>query len=518
MSDKDKPGIGFEVKIRSARKDQSIISTDADTPFCIAIMGDFSGRNNQHLDEDQPLAQRKLIAVDRDNFDDVLAGFKLSFDILASGHSGNRITIDIAELDDFHPDALYAKLEIFSRLRSIRRRLQNNSSFDEAASEIMGWLVAAEQPEQNVSATQERNDAKDIREGNLLDNILDSTPQPSSDLEYITSPGGIDRLVKEIIAPYVEPSANPRQQEMLNAVDEATAEHMRQILHHPHFQSVEAAWRSVYFLISRVETGRQLKIYLLDVSRQELESDLAGELSSSALHKLFCEPAINDIPWSLLVGNYTFEDRVEDVLLLAQLGGIAKSAQAVFIAAAKETLAGCESFAQYPDIDDWQYNIHPGVENAWSILRQDPVADYIGLALPRFLLRAPYGKKSSPIDAFTFEEMAGKESSKHESYLWGNAAFIKAEQLARAFYQSNWDMQPDIASQTVNLPMYFYEDDGETLLLPCAEIYLTEKGGSKLFERGLIALWSVKNKDALRSSSFNSLSAGGKNLQGRWVK
>ena len=517
MSDKEKPGMGFEVKIRSANNNPSLTNVVADTPFCIAVLGDFSGRFDQQDPVEKPLAKRKLVAVDRDNFDEVLAGFNPCFDFSASADGGNGITIEIDELDDFHPDSLYEKLEVFDKLRSIRRRLSNNSSFDAAAGEIMGWLVADDQPDQNTSVTLDKTPAEDLPQGNLLDNVLDSTQQSATDLEYITSPGGIDQLVKQIIAPYVEPSTNPRQPDMLDAVDAATAQHMRQILHHPRFRCLEAAWRAVYFLISRIETGRNLKIFLLDVSRQELEADLAGDVTSSALHKLFCEPAINDIPLSLLVGNYSFEDKIEDVLLLAQIGHIAKIARAPFLAAARETLAGCVAFGRYADADDWRYELKPGVEQAWNLLRQDPVADYVGLALPRFLLRLPYGKESRPIEAFTFEEMTGKGEARHEHLLWGNAAFIKAEQLARAFAEHHWNMIPADASQTDNLPMYYYEDDGETQLMPCAEIYLTEKGGRRLTEQGLIALWSEKNMDAVRSSDFNALAADGKILQGRWV-
>ena len=236
------------------------------------------------------------------------------------------------------------------------------------------------------------------------------------------------------------------------------------------------------------------------------------------MYKRFCDPAVNDIPWSLLVGHYTFEDKIDDVLLLALMGSIAKSAQAPFLAAAKETLAGCDSFGLYPDADNWRYNIKPGVKTAWQALRNDPVANYIGLALPRFLLRAPYGKKSRPIESFTFEEMAGREEAIHACYLWGNAAFIKAEQLARTFAENHWNMHPGDANQTDGLPMYYYDDDGETWLMPCAEIYLTEKGGRKLSEQGLITVWSVKDMDAVRSSDFNSLSSNGRPLQGRWVK
>jgi type VI secretion system protein ImpC len=129
-------------------------------------------------------------------------------------------------------------------------------------------------------------------------------------------------------------------------------------------------------------------------------------------------------------------------------------------------------------------------------------------------LRAPYGAKSSPIEAFSFEEMP--EPNCHECFLWGNAAFVKAEQLARAFAESHWDMRPAEASQTDRLPMYYYDDEGETVLMACAEIYLTEKGGNRLSNQGLMAVWSVRNMDAVRSSDFGSL-ATGNNLRGRWA-
>jgi len=516
MSDKNRPGMGFEVNIRSAESGKSASGTDPGSPFRMAVLGDFSGQFDQPAGEENPLARRKPVLIDRDNFDEILAGFNLSFDISLDGSAERSMTIHIDELDDFHPDALYDKLEIFSKLRGIRRRLKDKNSFGAAAAEIMGWLVEEKAPQADAKPVAADQPAQvKVPEAGLLDSILDSTPQPSSDLEKAAAPGAIDHLVRHIIAPYVEPATDPRQPEMLDAVDAATAGHMRQILHHPRFQAMEAAWRSVYFLVSRIETDRHLKIYLLDAGKQALQADFAEHPSRSHLHKLFCDPAIGEEPWSLLLGNYSFEDSIDDALLLAQIGDVARQAAAPFIAGAKETLAGCASFADYPDADDWKYTMKSGADNAWKLLRQDAVADYLGLALPRFLLRTPYGAKSSPIEAFKFEEMP--EQYCHECFLWGNAAFIKAEQLARAFAEHRWNMRPGEASQTDSLPMYYYADEGEMVLMPCAETYLTEKGGKRLAAQGLMPVWSVKNMDAVRSSDFASLSVSGDSLRGRWI-
>lgn len=517
MSNKTRPGMGFEVNIRGAKQEPSAASTDGDAPFCVAVLGNFGGRSSRAGGERTRLAKRKLVAIDRDNFDEVLARFGIEVEIPSERQSGEPIVIPIAQLDDFHPDSLYENAAIFSRLRDLRRRLNDKTRFEPAAREIMA-LVREDTQSARHSPAPEVGRAGQIPSGRVLDEVLGTTRQGSAELERIVGSGGIDQLIKEIIAPYIEPATDPRQPEMLKAVDVAAAAQMRRILHDPVFQGLEAAWRSVYFLVSRLEAGQDVKVFLLDVSRPELEEDLGGEVSESALHKLLCEPVAGDVRWSLLVGNYAFGDRVSDVLLLSQLGSIAESAQAPFVAGASERLAGCESFARYPDADNWRYQVKPGVEQAWTMLRRSAVAGCIGLALPRFLLRAPYGRNSSPIDAFGFEEQDGDPETAHEHYLWGNAAFLKAEQLARVFTGKGRDMIPGEASQTDGLPMAYREDDGEKMAMPCAEIYLTEKGGRKLADQGLIALWSVRNADAVRSSDFGSLAEDRKTLQGRWAR
>lgn len=506
-----KPGMGFEVNIRTSDDSKQGSITHADTPFRIAILGDFSGSHVHQVDVCKPLAQRKLIAIDRDNFDEVLAGFNLQLQLSLQDQPGSQLNLDFHELDDFHPDSMYQKLDIFSRLRSLRKRLQKNDSFDAAAAEIMGWLVPEPAPRTEPPSTN-ADPAPMEADAPSLDDILGATQQPSS-MDQEAGINAIDQLVKQVVAPYVEAAADPRQQDMLDAVDQAIAGHMGELLHHPRFQQLEAAWRSVYFLVRRLETDRHLQLYLLDVSKSELEADLAGDPAASALHKHFCEPAMNEAPWSLLLGNYRFGDTIEDALLLAQLGSLAREADAPFLAAAEETLAGCENLARYPDPDDWRYASKPGAEKAWQALRQDPVSDYLGLVLPRFLLRAPYGKKSDPIESFPLEEMA---KNQHEAFLWGNGAFVKAEQLARAFSHSGWRLRPGEVSQTDGLPLFYYREEGETLLMPAAEIYLTEKGARQCLSHGLIPLFSVKNSDAIHSSDFNALSEDGKSLRGRW--
>jgi type VI secretion system protein ImpC len=290
---------------------------------------------------------------------------------------------------------------------------------------------------------------------------------------------------------------------------------MRNILHHPHFQSIEAAWRSLDLLTRRLETGSQLQLYLIDVSKEELRSELnVDDLSQSHVHKLLCDPTSITIPWSLLVGNFCFDATLEDTDLLKRLGSIAMQCNAPFLAAAHPHWVQCESLWDTADSDEWQLPIAAPTLTAWQHLRQQPTADYLGLTIPRFILRTPYGKKTSPIESFSFEEMSSQHC--HNCYLWGNGAIVLSYLLASSFIDKGWRMRPGDIIQMDKLPLHYFEDESNTVPKPCAEIYLTERAIRKILQQGLIPLCSVRGSDSVRCSSFNSMSSSQTTLRGRW--
>jgi len=134
-------------------------------------------------------------------------------------------------------------------------------------------------------------------------------------------------------------------------------------------------------------------------------------------------------PWAVVGANYTFDDSVEDVMLLGSLGGIAAAAGAPILAAADPRVLGAESLAKTPLPENWR-PIESQRAQAWEILRNFPEARYLGLALPRFLLRLPYGKETEAAEQFAFEEFEG--APVHEHYLWGNPALACVCLLAQA--------------------------------------------------------------------------------------
>jgi type VI secretion system protein ImpC len=294
---------------------------------------------------------------------------------------------------------------------------------------------------------------------------------------------------------------------------------MRSLLHSPDFQALEASWRGVFLLVRRIETNPQLKLYLIDISKPELAADLhsSENLCSTGLYQKLIEESVStpgSEPWAVILGNYTFGPSGEDAELLGRIARIAHAAGAPFIAGASPRLLGCPSFASAPHPRDWRILQDADDAAAWAELRRLPEANALGLALPRFLLRLPYGKNTAAVESFDFEEMPGPSS--HDDYLWGNAAFACVLLLAESFSANGWAMRPGTFSEIDRLPLHVYEQGGESELKPCSEALLTDDAVERILENGLMPLVSFKGRDLVRLARFQSVAAPLRGLAGRW--
>jgi type VI secretion system protein ImpC len=146
-------------------------------------------------------------------------------------------------------------------------------------------------------------------------------------------------------------------------------------------------------------------------------------------------------------------------------------------------------------------------------LRRIPQATWLGLALPRFLLRLPYGQRTQSTEQFAFEEMP---AGGHEDYLWGNPAFACAYLLGEAFVQDGWEFRPGQIPRIEGLPAHVYRANGESHLKPCAEALLTENAGEAILNKGLMPLLSIKGSDSVRLMRFQSIALPPAPLSGRW--
>jgi type VI secretion system protein ImpC len=491
-----------------------------DTPFCIAILADFSGRSNRGLCETSPsLAARKRIAVDVDNLEDLPMKLGCEVHVPLGSREEPRIPLRFSGLDDFHPDRIFDRLEVFQKLKTTRKLMQNPATFAEAASQVRSWVADDQEADKSEaqqaqgSTEQEESDIETVER--LLGKRSEQKP-PSAPVSRIVN---IDALIRETVKPYIIPAPDPQQADLLAQVDQAISGQMRAILQQPDFRQLEATWRMLHFLISRVETDETLKLYIIDVSKAELAADLASAdaLQSTGTYKFLVEQSVSvpgAEPYAVLVGDYTFDQTAEDIRLLQQLARIAQAAGAPLLATADSHFAGCQSLAATPDPNDWRWQPDPAVSQLWQQVRQSPEAAYIGLVLPRFLLRLPYGRDTDSIERFDFEEFSPLAG--HEQYLWGNSTVICVCLLAEAFREFGWALTGGLGQDMSGLPMHIYTCDGEKHITPCAETILTERAMEVLIDRGLMPVLSIKGRDAVLLPRFQSIADPLSALAGPW--
>jgi type VI secretion system protein ImpC len=458
---------------------------EPETPFRILLLGDFSGRAAQAA---QSSTVWKPVEIDRDNFEEVLAG-------VGPGFSGMRFR----ELDDFHPDRIYQQNSLFQALREVRRKLEQPATFSEAAAEIRAWAREQAPPAATVRKAPpveaQRPALPDLAPGvSLLDSIVEAAvPRaPSS----VTRRGGLQSFVESVVAPHTVPAENPELPRLRSLVDAEVGARMRALLHHSTFQALEAAWRAVFHLVRAIETGSQLKVYLLDVSKAELAADLsaADDLRESRVGRI-----LGGNEWSVVAGHYAFARTVGDAEMLGRLARIMSFAGAPFLGEADPGNSATET---------------EEATRHWERLRQIPEACWIGLAMPRFLLRLPYGKKTDRVESFDFEEMPGAPI--HQQYLWGNPAFACVQLLAEAFANDGWEMRPGKYTEIDGLPLHVYEAEGEKQVKPCAEVLLTERDIEWMLDQGYMALDSKRDRDVVRLVRFQSIAKPLGRLAGRW--
>ena len=315
------------------------------------------------------------------------------------------------------------------------------------------------------------------------------------------------------------PKADPRQAEAIGLIDLATSAQMSGLLHLPQFQALESIWRAIYFLVRNVETSSKLKVHLIDVTREELARDLSSvpDLASTGTYRLLVEKSVGTPgaePWAILAGIYTFDATREDAELLAQIGKVAAAAGAPFISAPTPGVLGCGSIEDLPDRHKWTKE--PGAEaaSAWRALRATTEARYLGLVLPRFLVRLPYGKETETTELFDFDEIP--DMAAHEDYLWANPAFAAVLLLAQTFAEQGWSMRPGALSEITGVPMHIFSVDGESRSKPCAEVLMTQTSAEEMLEKGIMPLASMKDQPAIRLVRFQSITDPPTALAGRW--
>lgn len=497
-------------------------------PFKLLLFGDWSGRNSLPYSTGKNLRERHPVFIDRDNFEDVMRKLdvSLSFDLQ---EGGEPLQLRFEELDDFHPDKIFHQVSLFADLRDTRKRLMNPQTFNSAAKDVREWLGGEEAkpeelPKEDLLSEIADNfePQKDSGSDDLLGQILSQSNKAPEERKPVQTAAAreLSSLLGELVRPFLVHTDEAEQAKLVSAVDQASGELMRKILHHPQFQALESAWRGAYMVVSQTETDSNLKIYLFDATKDELADDLksAGNLTESAFYKLLSEKTRGsyvDESWAAVCADYVFNPDVDDTAALMRIAQIAADSETPFIAAASPKIFGIESLAETPDSRDWQISENTSEGKLWAMLRAMPEAEYVGLALPRMLIRMPYGAKSDPTENFSFEEL-NEFAPEHEFYLWANPAFACALLLAQSFSANGWEMDQRFSQDVENLPLHMYKINGETKSKPCAETEMTQSAAERILEEGFMPLISYRDHDLVKLGRFQSIASSEKGLQGKW--
>ncbi|MES2846787.1 MAG: type VI secretion system contractile sheath large subunit [Pseudomonadota bacterium] len=287
-------------------------------------------------------------------------------------------------------------------------------------------------------------------------------------------------------------------------IDKKLTEQVNLILHHEDFQQLESAWRGLHYLVNNTETDEQLKIRVFNISKKDMSKTLrkfkGTAWDQSPIFKKVYEEEFGQFggePYGCLVADYHFDHSPPDVELLGEMAKIAAAAHAPLITGAKPTLFQMDSWSELANPRDLTKIFQTPEYAAWRSLRESEDSKYVGLAMPRFLGRLPYGAKTDPVEAFAFEEdTEGADSSK---YGWVNAAYGMAVNINRSFKAYGWCSRirgVESGGAVENLPSHSFPTDDGGIDMKCpTEIAISDRREAELAKNGMMPLIHRKNTD-----------------------
>ncbi|WP_437882103.1 type VI secretion system contractile sheath large subunit [Pseudomonas sp. LRF_L74] len=291
---------------------------------------------------------------------------------------------------------------------------------------------------------------------------------------------------------------------IIAAIDSKLTAQINLIMHHADFQQLESAWRGLHYLVNNTETDEQLKIRVLNISKGELHKTLKKFKGTSwdqspVFKKLYEEEygQFGGEPYGCLVGDYYFDQSPPDVELLGEIAKVSAAMHAPFISAASPTVMGMGSWQELSNPRDLTKIFTTPEYAGWRSLRDSEDSRYIGLTMPRFLARQPYGAKTDPVEEFAFEEeTTGADSSK---YTWANSAYAMAVNINRSFKLYGWCSRirgVESGGEVPNLPAHtFPTDDGGVDMKCPTEIAISDRREAELAKNGFMPLLHKKNTD-----------------------
>lgn len=346
----------------------------------------------------------------------------------------------------------------------------------------------------------------------LLEEIVQATHLKPADEAYSITRRGVEALIANLLEPGKETVKVSKAglEEMIGEIDRKISLQMDEIIHHEQFKKLESGWRSLKFLVDRTDFRENTKVEILHVTKEELLEDFedAPEVVKSGLYKTVYSAEYGQFggkPYGMLVGNYEFDAGPQDIRLLQHAAAVAAMSHTPFIAAASSSFFGINDYNTLPNLKDIKSIMEGPQYIKWQSFRETEDSRYVGLTLPRFLLRLPYGPDTKPVKSFNYQESV---EASHEHYSWGNAAFAFATRISDSFAKYRWCANiigPQGGGAVEDLPLHQFESMGGVQTKIPTETLISERREFELAEEGFISLTMRKGSDNAAFFSANSV-------------
>ncbi|MEM9190412.1 MAG: type VI secretion system contractile sheath large subunit [Myxococcota bacterium] len=345
----------------------------------------------------------------------------------------------------------------------------------------------------------------------LLDEILSESKLKKEDDTYDIARRGVQAFVTEMLAPNRagERVDKASVDAMIAEIDKRMSAQINEIMHHKDFQALESSWRSLKYLIDNVDFRENIKVEVLNATKDDLIEDFedSPEIVKSGLYQTVYSREYGTFggkPYGLMLTTFDTGPGPQDMELMQNMASVAAMAHAPLLTNSSPKFFGEEDFLTLPKLKDLQ-SLFEGPQYArWHAFRESEDSRYVGLCMPRFLLRLPYGQETIPVKSFNFEETCIGD---HDAYLWGPSSIAMATRIADSFAKYRWCpniIGPQSGGTVENLPLHQYEAMGEIQTKVPTEVQLTERREYELSEQGFIGLTYRKDSNNAAFFSANS--------------
>ena len=345
----------------------------------------------------------------------------------------------------------------------------------------------------------------------IIESIMQRSKYSKDDESYSVVKQGVAEFISNIITTNnAEDKINKLAlDEMIAHIDTLLSTQMDEILHNKSFQELESTWRGIRFLVERTNFNENVKIDLLDATKEEILDDFENNLdiTQSTLYKQIYSAEYGQFggePVGAIVADYELDKSNQDMTFLNKMSSIAAMSHSPLLTSLSAKFFGLDNFGELGNIKDLKSMLEGPQYTRWRTFRENEDAKYTGCMVNRFLTRSPYVPEDNPIKSFNYRETVNN----HDDMLWGNGAYAFATRLTDSFADYRWCgniIGPKGGGAVKDLPTYTYENYGSVQTKIPTEVLITDRREFELSENGFIAL--TLRRDSNNAAFFSANSA-----------